>query len=190
MRQGTKPLREGSKLDLPLILAAAFAVLDTHGFDGLSLRLVAKHLEVQPPALYWHVRNKAALINLMAGTFSDYAALSKIGGRDWREKLTLFARGMREVMMRHRDAARLSLAAQPTHDPADVAQRLAAPLMESGLSARQAVSYHASVIAYTLGWVAYEQSQSMHDFLARMINFTESFENGLQAMIDGFRGPS
>src|ERR1019366_696973 len=35
--------------------------------------------------------------------------------------------------------------------------------------------------AYTLGWVAYEQSQSMHSFLAQMINFTQSFESGLQA---------
>jgi hypothetical protein len=30
----------------------------------------------------------------------------------------------------------------------------------------------------------------MHSFLAQMINFTESFESGLQAMIAGFSGPS
>ena len=36
MRQGTKPLRQGSKLDRESILEAAFAVLDAEGFDGLS----------------------------------------------------------------------------------------------------------------------------------------------------------
>ena len=40
MRQGTKPLREGSKLDRDSILTAAFEVLDAKGYDGMSLRLL------------------------------------------------------------------------------------------------------------------------------------------------------
>jgi TetR/AcrR family tetracycline transcriptional repressor len=42
------------------------------------------------------------------------------------------------------------------------------------------------VIAYTVGWVAYEQSQAMHDFLTQLIDFDESFEVGLQAMVRVF----
>jgi hypothetical protein len=34
--------------------------------------------------------------------------------------------------------------------------------------------------------VAYEQSQAMHDYLTQLIDFDESFEAGLQAMVRGF----
>jgi hypothetical protein len=70
------------------------------------------------------------------------------------------------------------------------AERIAAPLVEHGLSTRRALSYCASVIAYTIGWVAYEQSESMHHFLAQMIDFSESFETGLQALVDGLPNPA
>ncbi len=189
MRQGTKPLREGSKLDRDLILAAAFEVLDAKGYDGLSLRLVAEKLKVQTPALYWHVENKASLINLMAATFSEVANRDKDKARGWRNKLLAFARALRGAMLAHRDSARLSLAASPLEDPKAAAERIAAPLVDSGLSARQALSYCASVIAYTVGWVAYEQSQSMHEFLTQMIDFPESFETGLRALVGGLTNP-
>jgi hypothetical protein len=37
-----------------------------------------------------------------------------------------------------------------------------------------------------VGWVAYEQSQTMHDFLTQLIDFEQSYETGLQAMVGGF----
>jgi hypothetical protein len=40
MRQGTKPLREGSKLDRQSILEAEFEVLDIDGSTGLELSRV------------------------------------------------------------------------------------------------------------------------------------------------------
>ncbi len=190
MRQGTRPLRAGSKLDRESILEAAFEVLDAQGFDGLSLRMVAERLKVQTPALYWHIENKASLINLMAATFSRAANRDKDHARGWRNKLLAFARALRRAMLAHRDSARLSLAASPVEDPKVAAERIVAPLVEAGLSARQALSYCASVIAYTVGWVAYEQSQSMHEFLAQMIDFSESFDTGLRALVGGLTDPS
>ncbi len=62
-------------------------------------------------------------------------------------------------------------------------------MVDAGLSARHALSYCASVIAYTVGWVTYEQSQSMHEFLAQMIDFPESFETGLKALVGGLTNP-
>ena len=189
MRQGNKPLRKGSKLDVPLIVRAAFEVLDDHGFDGLSLRLVADSLGVQTPALYWHVRNKETLVSLMATSFSEAAGRAKSKGHGWREMLTFLARSLRREMLLRRDSARLMLAAAPLDSVESLASRLATPLIDSGLTARRALSYHASVVAYTMGWVGYEQSQAMHDFLTHIIDFEESFETGLQAMVSGFVGP-
>ena len=177
-----------AKLDQGAVVSAAFEVLNSVGLDGLSLRLVAERLGVQAPALYWHVHNKAELSSLMAATFSEVANLANAAGDTWREKLLLSARARREAMLKQRDSARVCVLAGPRKSAADVAPQITAPLIAMGLSARQAMSYQAAVIAYTVGWVAYEQSQAMHDFLTQLFDFDESFEIGLQAMVSGFAG--
>jgi TetR/AcrR family tetracycline transcriptional repressor len=175
-----------AKLDQGAIVSAAFEVLNSTGLDGLSLRLVADRLGVQAPALYWHVRNKAELMSLMAATFAEAASRGNAAGKTWMEKLVFAGRARREAMLKQRDSARVCVIAQPTRSPADAAPQLTAPLVALGLTVRQALSYQAAVIAYTVGWVAYEQSQAMHDYLTQLIDFDESFEAGLQAMVRGF----
>jgi hypothetical protein len=44
-----------------------------------------------------------------------------------------------------------------------------------------------AVIAYTLGWLIYEQSEPMHEHLAHMIDFAQSYNAGLLAMVRGFQ---
>jgi TetR/AcrR family transcriptional regulator, tetracycline repressor protein len=174
-----------AKLDQAAILDAAFGVLNREGLEGLSLRLVAERLGVQAPALYWHVHNKAELIGLMAATFSA-AANANLEGKTWRDKLILSARARRQAMLKQRDSARVCVMARPLRSAAEAAPQLTAPLVAAGLTARQALSYQAAVIAYTVGWVAYEQSQATHDFLTQPIDFDECFETGLRAMVSGF----
>jgi TetR/AcrR family tetracycline transcriptional repressor len=55
----------GMKLDREAILEAALALLDEVGMDKLSTRLLAERLGVQQPALYWHFKNKRALLDAM-----------------------------------------------------------------------------------------------------------------------------
>jgi len=179
-----------AKLDQAAIVDAAFEVLNDEGLEGLSLRLVADRLGVQAPALYWHVHNKAELLSLMAATFHDAGRLSRPEGATWRDKLILAARARRRAMLERRDSARVCVVAQPLKSAAEVEPQLSAPLLEAGLTRRQALSYQAAVIAYTVGWVAYEQSQAMHDFLTQLIDFDESFETGLRALVSGFAAPA
>ncbi len=178
--------RKTTKLDRPSIIRAAFAVLDEKGLDGLRLHLVAEHLGVQAPALYWHVRNKSELLGLMAKTFWQSAARAGPVERGWRPLLEHYGRALRKAMLRRRDAARLCVIAPPIESPDVVADRLAAPLIAAGLERRSALSHQASVIAYTVGWVAYEQNHRMHEHLAKMIDFPRSFDEGLQALVRGF----
>ena len=51
------------KLDRDVILQAALSLLDEVGMDKLSTRLLAERLGVQQPALYWHFKNKRALLD-------------------------------------------------------------------------------------------------------------------------------
>ena len=45
-----------------LAARAALTVIDKLGVDGMSLQLVAKELGVKAPSLYYHFKNKQAII--------------------------------------------------------------------------------------------------------------------------------
>ena len=179
-----------ARLDQAAIVDAAFEVLNEAGLDGLSLRLVAEQLGVQAPALYWHVHNKAELLSLMAARFHEVSRPPAHAVGSWRDHLMFSARARRQAMLERRDSARVCVVAQPLRSAAELAPQLTTPLRAAGLTERQALSYQAAVIAYTVGWVAYEQSQAMHDFLTQLIDFDESFETGLRALVGGLAAPA
>ncbi|MFJ9553961.1 TetR/AcrR family transcriptional regulator C-terminal domain-containing protein [Nocardiopsis sp. NPDC101807] len=92
------------------IVAAALDLLDDTGMEGLTVRALAARLEVRPPALYWHLRNKQELLDEMGTTVmrrvsTAVSALSPADG--WREDLAAYARILRAEFLRHRDGARI-----------------------------------------------------------------------------------
>jgi len=104
-------------LDRAQVVGAALKLLDEVGLDGLTLRGVAKELDVQAPALYWHVRNKRELLDEMAtAMLRDLreAAVADGGTADgapeeasWQEALAAMNRQLRRALLRHRDGAKV-----------------------------------------------------------------------------------
>jgi AcrR family transcriptional regulator len=91
------------------IVDAAFTVLDAAGIDGLTLRAVADRLGVKAPAIYWHVRDKQAMLDEM-GTrvWRSIAGASRWTlADDWRAALGAYARAARRALLAHRDGARV-----------------------------------------------------------------------------------
>jgi TetR/AcrR family tetracycline transcriptional repressor len=174
-------------LDRARLVAAAFAVLEADGLDGMSMRRVAAELGVQAPALYWHIGDKAELLGLMARDIYAAAYAAAPGAGDWRVWLAAFGHALRTSFARHRDGARLCAMAKPSSDPETSADAMAAPLAALGLDPHTAIAFQAGVISYTLGWAMFEANGPMHAFLERMLSFDESFALGLEALVTGFR---
>jgi TetR/AcrR family transcriptional regulator, tetracycline repressor protein len=91
------------------IVQAALDLLDEAGMDGLTVRALAARLGVQAPALYWHVRNKQALLDEMATRIwrqvgDVMAALP--ADLPWREVLATYAATVRRELLGHRDGAK------------------------------------------------------------------------------------
>jgi TetR/AcrR family tetracycline transcriptional repressor len=169
------------------VIDVALGLLDEQGLSELQMRAVAGRLNVQASALYWHVRNKAELISLMSTHFYDTALRAVPSGLSWREWLLTYGKAFRTALLGHRDSAQLCAIARPLEqDSESAADQLSKPLIVAGLSRHVALSYQASVISLVLGWCIYEQSEALHDYLARMIGFDESFTTGLTAMVAGF----
>jgi len=175
-------------LDRDRLVAAAFALLEEDGLEGLSMRPLASRLGVQAPALYWHVADKSELLGLMAKAIYAVAYASVPAAADWRNWLLAFGRALRTAFASHRDGARLCATARAPRalSIADHAQTIAAPLVALHLTEQQALSFQASVISFALGWASFEANGPMHDYLDEMLDFDASFEIGLQALVRGF----
>ena len=180
--------RPNLQLDRDRLVVAAFAQLEEDGLDGLSMRKLAARIGVQAPALYWHVGDKAELLGLMAREIYAPAYAASPEAVHWRDWLLGFGRALRAAFARYRDGAQLCALAQAPQgrDVADHAAQIAAPLVARGLDQKRALSCLASVISFALGWASFEANGPMHDYLDEMLDFDQSFETGLAALVRGF----
>ncbi len=171
------------------IVAEAFELLEEAGLENLSMRRLAARLEVQAPAIYWHVTDKAELLGLMAREIYAAAYAGTGPAADWRDWLGQFGRVLNAQLAARRDGARLCALARPP-SPADAplhAGRIAAPLIALGLDEERALAHQAAVISFTLGWTTFETNGPMRDYLRQMMDFDATFTAGLDALVSGLR---
>ena len=65
---------------------AAIAVMDREGVDGLSMRRVAEELDTGAASLYWHVKNKDELLQLIFERTAQEVTLPTPIRRDGRNR--------------------------------------------------------------------------------------------------------
>lgn len=95
------------------IVDAAVALLDEEGLDALTMRRLAQKLETGPATLYWHVRNKDELLDLiLERAIGEFQPPGPDPDR-WQEQIREMAHTMRRVMSSHRDLARVALGRWP-----------------------------------------------------------------------------
>jgi TetR/AcrR family tetracycline transcriptional repressor len=174
------------KLTLKDILESAQALIDADGLEALSMRAIARRLNAEGSALYWHVRNRGELLTLIANGYYRRAFESVPAGLDWQEWLLAFGHAFHAELLSHRDAAHVCAMAGPENDEVGASMNvLAQPLVALGLARGQALSCQGSVIALTLGWATYEQSPPMRAYLSRALDLQASYRQGLAAMVVG-----
>ena len=95
-----KPPSRQSPLTRARIVERAVTILDRHGVDGLTMRLLAKGLNVTATALYWHVRTKDDVLDLaLDHIFGDVPLPAPTA--DWRNDVRRLIRSWRSAMLRH-----------------------------------------------------------------------------------------
>jgi AcrR family transcriptional regulator len=78
----------------------AFAVAADSSVEELSIPLVAKSLGVGVTSIYWHIRNKAELLDAMTDRALRRSGLPAfVESDDWRESLMTHARGVRQTFL-------------------------------------------------------------------------------------------
>ena len=177
------------KLTRLAIVRTALDLLNEVGLDGLSTRRLAQRLGIQSPTLYWHVKNKQELLDMMAAAILFRAPESFGMTGPWWVWMAELARVIRRNLLEYRDGARVVAGTRPTEalGPTGLAE-LFEQLQAQGLDRTVAWHILASLSRFALGWTIDEQAA--HDRGAEdpsIIDFDAEFEFGLLALIDGLR---
>ncbi|MBB5934825.1 TetR/AcrR family transcriptional regulator C-terminal domain-containing protein [Streptomyces zagrosensis] len=149
-----------TRLDRGQVVDTALRLLNEVGLEGLTLRRIAKELNVQAPALYWHFTNKQELLDEMATTI--YRRMNDGEQRvadTWQQQLTDTCRLLRRTLLGLRDGAKVFSGTHFTD--AGHAQTLEAQLrvfVDAGHPAGVAARAIFIAFTFTLGFVIEEQT--------------------------------
>ncbi|MFE2922891.1 TetR/AcrR family transcriptional regulator C-terminal domain-containing protein [Streptomyces goshikiensis] len=205
--------RRSPKLDKKQVVETALRLLNEVGLDGLTLRAIAKELNVQAPALYWHFKNKQALLDEMATEMYRrmIAGAQLPPGAGWQERILSAQRDLRRALLGYRDGAKVFSGSRftGTEHAAGLETTLRA-CVEAGFELPQAVRALSTAFLFTLGHVTEEQGVQplpgerregfdVEERAARMADFPlaaaagadlfqgfeEGFEEGVRLVIAG-----
>jgi AcrR family transcriptional regulator len=156
------------KLTLDRIVDAGMATFAEHGYAGLSMRQVAQRLGVHAGSLYYHVKNKDALLRLLADRIAGEAyaagtaALDRLPpGALWTTKIEEQLLALRRTLRRHAGGPVL-LAASPallSTGALSLMERLLATLAEAGVPSEHRAVAADTLLSHVTGFVLQEQAE-------------------------------
>ncbi|GGW31246.1 TetR family transcriptional regulator [Streptomyces galilaeus] len=147
-------------LDRKRVADTALGLLNEVGLEGLTLRAIARELDVKAPALYWHFKDKQALLDEMATEmYRRMVAGAPLDPEDtWRERLRKSNHGLRTALRAYRDGARVFSGSRFTGiEHAEEMEDNLRLFTAAGLTLAQAVRATTTTYLYTLGFVIEEQ---------------------------------
>jgi AcrR family transcriptional regulator len=177
------------------VVDAATAILDSHGIADLTMRRLARELNVSPGALYWHFANKQHLLGAIADRILT-PARGLPATADWRDRIVAVCSALRDALLSHTDGAELvsaSFAAGQSEAAGEILAALSAAAVDAGVAANEAELAARTVIYYVLGFTVDEQSKLQWDSAGVLdpeesvatIDQDRRFGFGLRLLIDG-----
>jgi len=92
------------------LVSAALELIGEEGLDGLSMRALADRLEVKAASLYWHVRDRGELLELLAESILETVRPAR-GRSGWRSAVLGAAAALSQRVGAQKDAGRILLEA-------------------------------------------------------------------------------
>jgi AcrR family transcriptional regulator len=140
------------------VVEAATTLLDNYGIADLTMRRLARELNVSPGALYWHFANKQQLLGAVADRILD--------GVPCATGVVEVCNRLRDALLSHTDGAELvsaSFAAGQSEAMTATLARLADAAAEAGVDRGHAELAARTVVYYVLGFTVDEQSRLQWD---------------------------
>ena len=152
----TAPVPPRRRLTRERVLDAALVVADSGGLGSLTIRSLARQLDVKPMTVYYHVANKSEILDALVDRVFAEIELPDPGG-DWRREMERRAHSARDVLARHRWAIGL-LESRTRPGPANLRHHdtVLATLRRAGFSAALTAHAYALLDSYVYGFALQE----------------------------------
>jgi TetR/AcrR family tetracycline transcriptional repressor len=154
------------------IIEAALELLKEKGLSSLSLRDIAKQLDIKAPALYWYFKNKEELVDFMAEAilkkeFPVFTA--RTDDENWQDWLVTMMLRLRKAMLAYPDGGRVVAGAHlyPAITLAELSNATIASLRSAGLPLKTAYMLALTTAHYTFGHVIEEQAAPTPEQMAQ-----------------------
>ena len=151
----------------PDVVRAAIDVLDEVGLDGMTMRLIAQRLGVQPNTVYWHATSKPELLEMVA----DALLKDCVQGCEhelWSDRLVALLHRYRHALLVHRDGARVVAGTYSVmENTLALSEALTRTLLDAGFSPQVATWATWQSSALVLG-LALEEQNEPQDWAQRL----------------------
>jgi len=145
------------------IIEAALELLTEGGLNDLSLRDIAKKIDIKAPALYWYFKSKSDLIDYMAEAIlsREFAgAKPRANDETWQDWLSEQMTKLRKAMLAYPDGGRVVAGARlnPAKTLAQLFDNCILSLTSAGIDQKTALYITMTATQYTFGFVIEEQA--------------------------------
>ena len=135
------------------VVAEALTAIAQDGIQALTMRSLAARLGVVPGAVYYHVRNKQQLQDLLLDGVLAEVDVDLDASLHWTEQLKVLAHRLRQVLEDHPGVAGILKTRDPLgpHSLA-LAEAFLSPLQTAGFTNREAGLAFFLLVDYTIGF--------------------------------------
>ena len=144
------------------VVKRAVELMAEAGLEALTLRRLAAELGVSAPTLYWHVRDKRQLLDLMAEALvaQEDRSTAPAHGQPWWDWLAERARVQYRALVSHRDAALVVAGNRPTEARLPEIEQVLASLVVVGFPPAEALRTVLSIANYVIGCAVERQAEA------------------------------
>ena len=144
------------------VVKRAVDLMAEAGLEALTLRRLAAELGVSAPTLYWHVRDKRQLLDLMAEALvaQEDRSTAPAHGQPWWDWLAERARVQYRALVSHRDAALVVAGNRPTEARLPEIEQVLASLVVVGFPPAEALRTVLSIANYVIGCAVERQAEA------------------------------
>jgi AcrR family transcriptional regulator len=136
-------------ITVEVIIGTAFGIVETEGYQALTMRRVAAALETGPSSLYAHVVNKEDLDELLIGRLCAGIELPEPDPATWRQQIISVCTQLRDQYLRYPGISRAAFAVAPSNlDTLRLSEGMLAILLAGGIAPQAAAWAIDSLMLY------------------------------------------
>ncbi|MDR1148930.1 MAG: TetR family transcriptional regulator [Spirochaetaceae bacterium] len=180
------------------IAEAAIVILNRDGIGGLSMRVLARELNIKASSLYWHIKSKRDLYDIVAEKISSGMKIA-CSMKDARGYLVQTAALYREKLLKVRDSVEIFTQSAPvTPERLEIIKNCIVCLLHLGVGEKDCViasnmfnNYVLAFVADEMRWASFANTENPFSSILgvnlEIMSGDEQFLRGLDVLFEGFK---